>query len=452
MKIALSHYRVGETDGVSLEMDKWAWALEELGHEVVYIAGSGGTCNRETYIIDEIALSFPEDEFLRMQMYFYQDKPESELIARSNTLKLIVKEKLTTIIKEENIDILVPNNICCMGRSIPIGEAYAEVIAELNLKVVNHHHDFYWERPLYNGSNYPFVKQSLNDNFPPSGPNIQHCVINTIAKDDMMSKKQLAATYVPNVFDFDGKLWSADNYNESFRSDLGVGENDILFLQATRIVARKGIELAVDVIENIKVRKEELIGKTLYNGVVVTEDTRIVFAMVGLHEDHSDYVELLEQKCIESGIDFIIDSTLVAHERTTHGTKKIYSLWDAYVFSDFIMYSSIYEGWGNQLLEAVFAKKPMLVFEYSVYTKDIEDEGFDFVSLGNSYETLDSKLVKVDDSITIKAADEIIEILIDKEKYTTIGEHNFVLGKNNFSYDTLISGLKNVFGKAETWE
>lgn len=39
MNILLAHFRVGETDGVSLEMDKWKWALESLGHKVFYLPG-----------------------------------------------------------------------------------------------------------------------------------------------------------------------------------------------------------------------------------------------------------------------------------------------------------------------------------------------------------------------------------------------------------------------------
>ena len=54
MKIALLHFRVGETDGVSLEMDKWKIALQKMGHEVVYIAGSKGTTETETFIVEEI--------------------------------------------------------------------------------------------------------------------------------------------------------------------------------------------------------------------------------------------------------------------------------------------------------------------------------------------------------------------------------------------------------------
>ena len=37
-KIAIVHYRVGRTDGVSLEIEKRKAILEELGHEVKHIS------------------------------------------------------------------------------------------------------------------------------------------------------------------------------------------------------------------------------------------------------------------------------------------------------------------------------------------------------------------------------------------------------------------------------
>jgi len=40
MRIALAHFRTGQTDGVSLEMDKWRLVLEKMGHQVVYISGT----------------------------------------------------------------------------------------------------------------------------------------------------------------------------------------------------------------------------------------------------------------------------------------------------------------------------------------------------------------------------------------------------------------------------
>jgi len=55
------------------------------------------------------------------------------------------------------------------------------------------------------------------------------------------------------------------------------------------------------------------------------------------------------------------------------GGKGLYLLsLDTYVFADIISYPSIFEGWGNQFIEAVFAKKPVIVFEYPVFKSDIK--------------------------------------------------------------------------------
>ncbi|WP_204260255.1 hypothetical protein [Caloranaerobacter azorensis] len=64
MNIALCHFRVGETDGVSLEMEKWKKVLEKMGHNVYLLAGSLGTT--EGYIIPELHYKHElNDKFVR---------------------------------------------------------------------------------------------------------------------------------------------------------------------------------------------------------------------------------------------------------------------------------------------------------------------------------------------------------------------------------------------------
>ena len=80
MKIALMHFRVGETDGVSLEMDKWKIALEKMGHDVVYIAGSKGLTDNTTFIIEEIHYKNIRNELIVRNAYEKLiDFKESEL-------------------------------------------------------------------------------------------------------------------------------------------------------------------------------------------------------------------------------------------------------------------------------------------------------------------------------------------------------------------------------------
>jgi hypothetical protein len=57
------------------------------------------------------------------------------------------------------------------------------------------------------------------------------------------------------------------------------------------------------------------------------------------------------------------------------------SLWDVYPHADFITYPSLYEGFGNAFLEAIYFKKPLLINRYAIFVRDIEPKGFDLITM-----------------------------------------------------------------------
>ena len=60
---------------------------------------------------------------------------------------------------------------------------------------------------------------------------------------------------------------------------MGINDNQMVFLQATRVTNRKAIELAIDLIAmlNTDELRETLIGKKLSNGKMFNERTEIIF-------------------------------------------------------------------------------------------------------------------------------------------------------------------------------
>jgi len=444
MNIALCHYRIGETDGVSLEMDKWKKVLENMGHKVYFIAGSTGTS--DGYIIPELNYRFKEDLKIERNAYLkledYQDEDELIRAIRRQTLK--IEEGLKKFLIENKIDLIVPNNIFSIGRSIPTAMAFSNVIKELGIRCIGHHHDFYWERDNFSQPTCNFVRKVLEEYYPPKDDLISHVVINSIIQKELKAKRNLDSIIIPNVFDFNEKLWEVDNYNKDFREKLGIKDNDILMLQATRVTNRKAIELAIDVVgemqkkENRKILEEA----KLYNGKSFKEDSRIVLVLAGMIETADDYVERLKTRAEENSVEMLFVNNLVEHSRCVKNNNKIYSLWDTYVFADIITYPSIKEGWGNQFLEASFAKKPMLVFEYDVYKKDIKGKGFKVVSLGDKHELDEDGLAKVNKRVIKRAAGECIKLLIDKDYREKMVEENFQSGRRYFSYESLEEKLK----------
>jgi len=59
--------------------------------------------------------------------------------------------------------------------------------------------------------------------------------------------------------------------------------------------------------------------------------------------------------------------------------KDLYTLWDVYPHADFVTYPSLYEGFGNAFLEAVYFKKPLLINRYAIFLRDIEPKEFDLI-------------------------------------------------------------------------
>ena len=108
--------------------------------------------------------------------------------------------------------------------------------------------------------------------------------------------------------------------------------------------------------------------------------------------------------------------------------EKRYTLWDVYPHADFITYPSLYEGFGNAFLEAVYYRKPIVVNDYSIYHKDIKPKGF--------------QVIEIDGYVTEEAVQKASWVLNDRRMCRRMVDHNYQLGRRYFSYEVLHSQLK----------
>ena len=440
--IGIFHYKVGGTDGVSLEIDKWKRVLEEMGHTVHLCAGDLGTV--EGTLIEELYHHRPDVERLdRNAFYQLSDfAGETEYRAEVERLTGVIERKVRDFVADKGIDFLIPQNVWSVAISPPAAIALARVMRDLQLVALAHHHDFYWERTGGVALTCGTAIEIADKYLPPRDPLIQHVVINSLAQRELAKRKGIEASVVPNVFDFDGPGWQVDDYNRDFRARIGLGPNDVLILQATRIVQRKGIELAVDFVKALDSpeRRARLQERGLYDGRSFDDDSRIVFVLAGYAQDDvtGGYLNRLKQKVERAGIDALFIEALVGGRRQMRDGQKVYSLWDTYVFADFVTYPSLWEGWGNQFLEALRARLPLMLFEYPVYQADIKDKGFRVVSLGSEIQGRDDLgLVQVEPSVIGAAADQAVELLTDARLRQETVEHNFQVGRQHYSLEAL---------------
>lgn len=446
--IAIIHYKVGGTDGVSLEIAKWKQALESLGQRVFLCAGDLGQV--DGFQINEIYHHHPDIVRLYTNTFnelkdFDQPGYEREIDYWSNLLEM----KLLGFLTKNKIDLLVVQNAWSIALNPPLAIALESARLKLNLPVLAHHHDFYWERTEGISVTNAKALELVDKYLPPRSSGIRHVVINSLSQKELAARKGIQAQVLPNVFDFSHQPWQIDSFNQDFREQVGLQPNDVFILQATRIVPRKGIELAIDFVQalNHPERRRKLSQAGLYDGRKFDQDSRIVLVLAGYSQDDRTgrYMAKLLDKIAECKIDVRFIDQRIAGQRRFDNGKKIFSLWDAYVVADFVTYPSLWEGWGNQLLEAVYARLPVLIFEYPVYLVDIKDKGFELISLGDKTLPEDDRgLARVSQEKIDAAADQAIELLTNGSMRQDLVEHNFQLGLRHFSLEMLRERLSKM--------
>ncbi|MEE8389503.1 MAG: glycosyltransferase family 4 protein [Anaerolineae bacterium] len=440
--IGIFHYQVGRTDGVSLEIEKWKHVLEEMGHTVHLCAGDLGTT--EGTLIEEMYHHRPDAERLNYNTFCELRDYADDAAYRAELFGLasIIERKIRVFVEKKGIDFLIPQNVWSVAASPPVGIALARVMRDLHLPTLAHNHDFYWERTGGVALTCATAIELADEYLPPRDPLVRHVVINSLAQRELMERKGIESTVVPNVFDFDAPPWQPDEYNQDFRARIGLRENDVFILQATRIVTRKGIELAVDFCRALDSpeRRAHLKARGLYDGRSFDDDSRIVLVLAGYARDDvtGGYVACLKQKIERARIATLFIEDIVGGERQMRDGEKIYSLWDTYVFADFVTYPSLWEGWGNQFLEALRARLPILLFEYPVYQADVADKGFRVVSLGSEIQGRDDTgLAQVTPQAIEDAADQAVELLTDGRLRRETVAHNFQVGQRHYSLESL---------------
>ncbi len=439
-KALICHYRVGRTDGVSLEITKRISVLEEMGWKVYLLAGSGS--DGADFIIPELDFDRAEVRNIAKNSFNSLTDYKSELVLMDDidNLAKIIATKLKTIIDKVNPDFLLIHNILSHGRHIASALAFYNVLKETAIPSLATHHDFYWEREDFKEPSCKTIDQFLQKYVPPTLHCLKHAVISTRAAESLRKRSSIDAAVIPDTLDFTMPPWEKDGFNKDFLKTFDLSGNDILVLQATRIVKRKGIELILPIIEKLNDKKflRQLVGKQLYNGKTVTETSKFVYIIAGYAEQEAEkYLQTIISYLEERNIPYRNIQSKISAEREIDKSEKKFSIFDTYAYTDIVSYPSLFEGWGNQFIEAVFAKKPIMVYEYPVFKTDIKPWGYEVIGLGST--TLKNKqtgFLKLPDETIETVCNKVIDTLLSSETTKKL-ENNFKTAQKNNSKDTL---------------
>ena len=400
--------RLAGTDGVSLETAKWADVFEKEGLSCFYFAGELDRPPECSYTLPEADFRHPDIRDIYKNCFGVTIRGRF-ITEKIHEVTQKIKNHLYLFIEKFDIDLLIPENALTIPLNIPLGLALTETIAEIGIATIAHHHDFFWERKHFLTN---AVWDYLNMAFPPNLPTMKHVVINSSGGNQLSLRTGISSINIPNVMDFDTLHVDIDTYSSDVRKSLGIEDDELLVLQPTRVVQRKGIEHAIELVHRIGMK------------------AKLVISHASGDEGY-DYEQRIKEFSKLMNVNTLFVSDIInEHRGTTKTGQKIYTLNDIYPHADIVTYPSTFEGFGNAFLEAVYFKKPIVVNNYSIYSFDIKPKGF--------------SVVEIDGYVSEDAVCRTREVLKNHKLCNEMVEHNYEIAKRYFSYSVLRRKLVNL--------
>lgn len=397
--------RFAGTDGVSLESAKWADVLTQEGHNCFWYGGRLDRSSTQSYCVPEAFFNHPENVWINQRILGKTSRTPLVTSRIRNTAEYL-KETLYDFIHQFEINILILENVLSIPMHVPLGVALTELLAESRFPAIAHHHDFYWERTRYSVN---AVADYFDMAFPPRVPGLQHVVINIEAQEELARRKAVPSMIIPNVMDFEHPPPledTVDTYTSDLFSEIGLNPDDIMILQPTRIVQRKGIEHAITLVRMLDDPKYKL---------VVSHEAG---------DEGMEYRNMISEYARQSGVDMRFFATRVSDMRHLNNEgRKMYTIWDLYMHADLVTYPSLSEGFGNALMEAVYFKRPVLINRYAIFGREIEPKGF--------------RIPIMEGFLTQEVVDEVRRILENPVYRREIVNHNYRVASRYYSYDVL---------------
>ena len=304
-RVVVVSYRLGGADGVSAEAGKWIAAFRDLGCSVTTLAGEGRA--------DVIDPGLAAGSYLTGKVPPLPDE---------GSLRTIVA----------SADLVVVENLC----SLPLNPAASAAVARAlsGRPALLRHHDLPWQRQAFIGSPPP-----------PDDPAWCHVVVNDRSRRELGARGTHAVT-VPNMFDPHPPPGDRD----ATRSALGIGASELLVVQPTRAIARKGIP----------------------GGIALAEALGASYWLVGPAEE--GYGPTATNLLANASVPVrwgLVPGLMSASRGIEH----------AYTAADVVAFPSTIEGFGNPPLEAALHRRPVAVGAYQV-ASELRAMGFRWLDAG----------------------------------------------------------------------
>ena len=420
-KVLSTHFISRGTDGVSLQMQEINTYLKSNGWDVFECSsdcpedGNGLRIPMMNHCLDEVVQ-------LKKQIFTPDIADPSKVNGLMDLLEKqsrIVQDEVEKYIDREGIRIVHIRNVFSLPENLAATLAFYRIAEKRpDLIFVSQSHDLAKEpiRAHKYETPYPEFQRLLDKIINPVLPNIKNVVIHSQGGKFFEGND---CSIIPDAFDFSMERARPNNKN-GFRKEMGIGENDLIVGVMTRIVERKGIEFAIQYVKKLQEQRHNL--ASIGHGIGLKErkfdeNSRIILALVQKEDlpQNMDYYKKLLEFAKQQGVDLRYFGHHVVADSRYRGESDKYPFYSTYGSMDIICYPPYWEGFGNQLLEAVWAGYVPVLFEYPVFKSDIAKNIRNFISLGDSYEDQPSGLKAIPWPNADTAANKTIQMFRSPE-------------------------------------
>jgi mannosylglucosylglycerate synthase len=399
------HFKLFGTDGVSLQSQELSTALRARGWSV-HPCACDVPAQSDGLRLPELSYQSPDAVELRGRIF----PPAAEhsrsswssageaLVEEISDRARPIRRQVEAYLDSHTIPVLHIRNLMSLPYNLPATLAFHDLAVDRpDLGFLMQHHDLYWEGP--NATNFQSPYREITDLMDrimcPSLPNARHVVINPIAADALRVKKRIEATVVPDGFDFDRDVAVIDQ--GGFRSRLEIlagdgqplGTHDLVVAMPARVAINKAIELAIQFVAGLE--RKRLALQDVSGGIGVQRRrfgpaSRIALLLPQGEDldDNRDYFERLVAYAKSMRITLAYGGNVVVPDRRSQpGDPDHYPFYSTYQAVDMVCYPPEHEGFGNQAIEAVWARRPLAVLEYPVFKRYVRDHIPHYISLGD---------------------------------------------------------------------
>ena len=149
MKICIAHFRVGLTDGVSLQIDERVRILKRLGQEVYLIASSGSPLGG----LKIPFLDYKQHPKIKkiQKSAFRAELSEEQLALTKKKIEKIateIEKSLNDFWEDKQFTLIFIHNIFSLPVCLPATIAFYNFLKNHpQITAIAVHHDFYWDPP-----------------------------------------------------------------------------------------------------------------------------------------------------------------------------------------------------------------------------------------------------------------------------------------------------------------